>query len=84
MDARRRLAANVRRLRSDLGLTQEQLADQVEIDRTYMSGIERALRNPSLDVIDKLASALNVSIGALVDHIPAELIRPGRSHQRVE
>lgn len=43
-----RLAANVLRLRAAKGLTQEQLALEAEVDRTYVSQIERSLKNPSL------------------------------------
>jgi len=55
------LARNVRARRENLGLTQEQLGFETGLDRTYISGIERGVRNPSLDVIAKIASALDTS-----------------------
>lgn len=52
---------NVRLLRQDRGLTQEQLAFEAQIDLTYLGGIERGKRNPSLMVIGRLAAALSVT-----------------------
>jgi transcriptional regulator with XRE-family HTH domain len=57
-DYRRVLADNVKAARKALGLSQEALALETEIDRTYISGIERGLRNPSLDLIVRLAARL--------------------------
>jgi transcriptional regulator with XRE-family HTH domain len=50
----------VRELRIEAGLTQEELGFRAGLDRTYISGIERGKRNPSLRNIDKLAKALRV------------------------
>jgi transcriptional regulator with XRE-family HTH domain len=57
-DWRRIVGTNVRRLRQARGLTQEQLAFESEIDLTYLGGIERGKRNPSLLVIVRIANAL--------------------------
>ena len=67
MDVRQRLAANLRRLRSEKGLSQEQFAFDAGIHRTYVSDLERGTRNPTIEVIDKLARCLNVPIGMLLD-----------------
>lgn len=67
MDIRAIVAANVRRLRLAAELSQEALADAAAIDRTYMSGIERGRRNPSLLVLQRLADALRVEIAQLVE-----------------
>jgi transcriptional regulator with XRE-family HTH domain len=67
MDWRAIVGGNVRRLRLERGLTQEQLAFEAKIDLTYVGGIERAVRNPSLLVMVRVATALGVS--------PAELLR---------
>jgi transcriptional regulator with XRE-family HTH domain len=67
VDYRKVLAANLRRRRKELGLSQEALAFEAEIDRTYVSGLERAKRNPSLTLIGKLAEKLRTT--------PAELLR---------
>ncbi len=58
---------NVRRLRIERKLTQEQLAHDVEIDLTYLGGIERGRRNPTVAVLGRLASALSVNPTALFD-----------------
>lgn len=52
---------NVRRLRLEKGLTQEQLAHDAGIDLTYLGGIERGRRNPSLMVMVGIATALQAS-----------------------
>jgi transcriptional regulator with XRE-family HTH domain len=57
-----RLATNVRELRLARGLSQEDLAFEAGIDRTYQSQIERAIGNPSLRVLCAIAQALNVDL----------------------
>lgn len=61
------LGENVRRLRRERALTQEQLAFEAQIDLTYVGGIERGRRNPSLAVIGRLAAALGVKPAALLE-----------------
>lgn len=60
------LATNVRRLRLARGLSQEQLAFDADIDRTYVSQIERSVINPSLLVLHKVAVALGTTAIALL------------------
>jgi len=50
----------MRRLREDLGLSQEALADIAHVHRTYIGGIERGERNPTLTTIQRIAKALSV------------------------
>ena len=45
--------------RRELGLSQESYAHECGIDRTYVSGIERGIKNPTLKVLEKLAKGLN-------------------------
>jgi transcriptional regulator with XRE-family HTH domain len=66
-DWRAVLGRNVRRLRRQKGLTQEELAFEAEIDLTYMGGIERGKRNPSLLVMGRIADALSVSLTKLLN-----------------
>lgn len=66
MEIKQLLARNVRRRRSELGLSQEDLADAASIDRTYVSGIERGLRNPTLIILERLANALGVQAFTLI------------------
>jgi transcriptional regulator with XRE-family HTH domain len=56
------VGANVRRLRLAKGMTQEQLAADAGIDLTYAGGIERGRRNPSLEVLVRIAAALGVDL----------------------
>ena len=74
MDIREVLARNLRIYRQERGLSQEELAHRADLDRTYISALERCVYAASIDVLDKLASALNVE--------PADLLRrvlpPGR------
>jgi transcriptional regulator with XRE-family HTH domain len=65
-DWRAILGKNVHRLRRQKGLTQEQLAFEAEIDLTYMGGIERGRRNPSLLVMARIAKALSVPLWKLL------------------
>jgi transcriptional regulator with XRE-family HTH domain len=60
------LGKNVRRFRRQRGLTQEELAFEAEIDLTYMGGIERGKRNPSLLVMARIADALSVPLTRLL------------------
>lgn len=60
MDWGKIVGANVRRLRVERKLTQEQLAHDAAIDLTYLGGIERGRRNPSVIVLGRLASSLGV------------------------
>jgi transcriptional regulator with XRE-family HTH domain len=60
------LAANLLRLRSAKNLTQEQLAFEAEVDRTYVSQIERCLKNPSLLILHRLAKALDSNVISLL------------------
>lgn len=66
-DWRAILGKNVNRLRRQKDMTQEELAFEAKIDLTYMGGIERGKRNPSLLVIVRIARALAVP--------PAKLLR---------
>lgn len=60
MDWNEVVAANVKRLRVERKLTQEQLAHDAEIDVTYLRGIEAGRRNPSVAVIGRIAAVINV------------------------
>lgn len=68
MDWNEIVAANVRRLRVGKQLTQEQLALDAQLDLTYIGGIERGRRNPTVKVLGQIAAALGVA--------PADLLRP--------
>jgi len=64
---RRAFGARVRKLREASGLSQEDFGHRANLDRTYVSGVERGVRNPTLDVIHRLAEALDVEPAKLFD-----------------
>ncbi len=61
MSIREVLALNLRKWRHELGLSQEELADRAELDRTYISAIERSVYAASVDVLERLARELGVA-----------------------
>ena len=61
-EARRRIAANVRRLRLERGLSQEGMAELANFHRTYVSQLERCITNISIDGLERLAIALDVDV----------------------
>lgn len=67
MDIRKRVGANLKRLRGEMGLSQEAFADEADLHRTYISGLERGVRNPTITVLEKIAKALKVKPGRLLD-----------------
>ena len=58
----------VRNARTAAGLTQEDLADRSGLDRSYIGGIERGERNPTLSVIEKIADGLGISLAELFSY----------------
>ncbi|ODT87385.1 MULTISPECIES: helix-turn-helix transcriptional regulator [unclassified Phenylobacterium] len=66
MDVRRRVGLNVKRLREAQGISQEDLADRAGVHRTYVSGVERGVRNPTITVLEKIAGALAAPLAELV------------------
>lgn len=68
MDIRLRVGANLKALRVERKLTQEDVSGLAQVDQTYLSGVENGKRNPSISMLQKLAEALGVD--------PAELVRP--------
>jgi transcriptional regulator with XRE-family HTH domain len=65
-DWRAVLGRNVRKVRQQRRMTQERLAFEAEIDLTYVGGIERGKRNPSLLVMAQIAKALSVPLTKLL------------------
>lgn len=73
MEIRARLSVNMRKLRQSKGWSQEEFAHEAGLHRTYVSDLERGARNPTITVVEKLAVALGVRVGALLD-------KPGETH----
>jgi len=72
MEIRQRIGWNVRRLRAEREITQEDFATDSGFDRGYISGVERGVRNPSILVLQRIATALSVDV--------AELLDPAKAH----
>lgn len=67
MDIRRVAGLNVRKQREKRGWSQEELAFECNLHRTYISGVERGVRNPTVVVLQKIADALGVSASKLLE-----------------
>jgi transcriptional regulator with XRE-family HTH domain len=66
MDVRERVGLNLQRLRRQKGISQEELADLANIHQTYLSGVERGKRNPTVTVLQRIAEALGADIEDLL------------------
>lgn len=62
---RRAFGERIRHLRGQQGWTQEQMAERADVHRSYLAALEAGGRNPTLDVISKIARALNVPVANL-------------------
>lgn len=69
MDIRKRLARNVIRLRKERGISQENFAARCRISTRYLSTIETGRANPSIDVLERISRAFDISLEELV-HFP--------------
>lgn len=71
------LGLAMRERRIAVGVSQERLGEFCALDRTYISGIERGVRNPTIDSLSRIAEALECNLSELISS--AELIRESRS-----
>lgn len=67
MDIRRQVGRNLKVLRDKLGKSQEEFAEDCGLHRTYISGVERGVRNPTVLVLAKIAKALKVPAARLLE-----------------
>ena len=72
MDIRTILATNLKRYRAAAGLSQEELAHRADVDRTYISALERCIYGASIDVVDRLARELGIQAADLLRY-PTEV-----------
>jgi len=72
--------SNLRRERETKKLTQEKLAEKADLDPTYISGIERGVRNPSLLSIVRIAKALGTTASDLSRGIEGRRVVPDEAH----
>lgn len=71
MKLREVLATNLKRLRLAAGLSQEELANRADIDRTYVSSLERGRYSASIDMLESLSVALDIEPSELLVKAPA-------------
>ena len=62
VDIKLKVGQRIKVLRKDIGLSQEALALKAEVDRTYVTDVENGRRNVSVEILERLIKALNVSI----------------------
>jgi transcriptional regulator with XRE-family HTH domain len=67
MEIREAFARNLRRIRQSKAMSQEELAHRADLDRTYISSLERSVYSPSIEVVDRIAMALGVNAAELLD-----------------
>jgi transcriptional regulator with XRE-family HTH domain len=73
MNERALVARSLRRIRVRQSISQEKLAADAEVDRSYLGGLERRDANPTVDLLDRIADALSVTITELsVQPTPGE------------
>lgn len=85
MDYLERVAWNLRRIRTERGVSQEALAVDAEIDRTYVSRLERGMENPTVSVLSRLSTALDCDITAFFGAIsgePLPVLKKGRKRKQ--
>ena len=67
MDIRKKVGKNVRKFRKEAAWTQEDLAFECDLHRTYISGVERGVRNPTVLILDTIATSLGVPPSRLLE-----------------
>ena len=74
MALRETVAANIRRIRKEKGMSQEDLADQAGVNRNYVGMVERCENAPTVDLLEKFADALGVEpVALLIESEHAEI-----------
>ncbi len=67
MDVRKRVGRNLKRYRKEAGFSQEGLALECGLHRTYVSGVERGIRNPTVVVLEQIAKPLGIPSWRLLE-----------------
>jgi len=67
MDIKEKVGQRIRELRRQQELSQEALANKSEVDRTYMTDVENGRRNVSIEVLERIVAALEISIAEFFD-----------------
>lgn len=74
MDARQRVALNLRRLRVLRGISQDNLALEANVERAYVGYLERGTKNPTVMTLEKIAEALSCDISEFFVPLPDDLV----------
>ncbi|WP_082530052.1 helix-turn-helix domain-containing protein [Rhizobium sp. Root1203] len=84
MDARQRVAINIRRLRVSKGISQDDLALAADIERSYTGHLERGGKNPTVATLEKIAEAMSCDIAELFTPVldSADPVKPLKSGRR--
>ena len=67
MDLKLKIGQRIKELRKNIGISQEALAYQAEVDRTYVTDVENGRRNVSVEILERLIKALSVSVSEFFD-----------------
>lgn len=76
MKARALVAWNLRRIRVERGISQEDLAYDAGVDRAYVGGLERKSHNPTIDLLERLAVTLGADIAEFFAKVPKGALAP--------
>lgn len=67
MDIKEKIGQRIKQLRKEIGQSQEALANEAEVDRTYVTDVENGRRNVSVEILERIIKALNVSFSLFFD-----------------
>lgn len=67
MDIKDKIGQRIKQLRKEIGQSQEALANEAEVDRTYVTDVENGRRNVSVEILERIIKALNVSFSLFFD-----------------
>ena len=84
MDDRKLLGKRIKSLRKSRGHTQERLAEIIDISANYLAGIERGEANPTLSLLQRLSTGLEISLSELFQYRPEEGEQPAQLRQRLD
>ena len=84
MDDRKLLGKRIKSLRRSRGHTQEELAEIIDISANYLAGIERGEANPTLSLLQRLCTGLEIPLSELFQYQPEEGQQPAQLRQRLD
>ena len=84
MDDRKLLGKRIKSLRKSRGHTQEELAEIIDISANYLAGIERGEANPTLSLLQRLSTGLEIPLSELFQYRPEEGLQPAQLRQRLD